>query len=319
MGKTVKPARSGVRKRKRSFFLLVADRISHFEKLGKKKTADNYACAFRHFSMFRKEQDIPVDELSVGEMKDFQVYLINEGLKMNTISLYNRKLRAVYNYALDEEIIHIDKRPFRKSFTGQEKTRKRAVNSNVVKRLANLSILNRETLRFARDLFLFSVYMQGMPFVDMAYLTKKQVRNGIVIYQRRKTNRQLIIKINPQAQAIMDQYCVSDPDCPYIFPILYNPRKRAGRKYSSTLRIYNKRLERLSGLMRLDESLTSYVARHTWASLARHCGVRDTVICEAMGHSNVGITSIYLTSLDTGTVATANRRVITSLIGKCVT
>lgn len=120
MGKTVKPARSGVRKRKRSFFLLVADRISHFEKLGKKKTADNYACAFRHFSMFRKEQDIPVDELSVGEMKDFQVYLINEGLKMNTISLYNRKLRAVYNYALDEEIIHIDKRPFRKSFTGQE-------------------------------------------------------------------------------------------------------------------------------------------------------------------------------------------------------
>ena len=95
--------------------------------------------AFKHFKRFRGDQDIAIEDLTVGQMKDFQSYLIGEGLRMNTISLYNRELRAVYNYALDEEIIQMDKRPFRKSFTGQEKTRKRAVDGGVVKRLAILS------------------------------------------------------------------------------------------------------------------------------------------------------------------------------------
>ena len=127
------------------------------------------------------------------------------------------------------------------------------------------------------------------------------------------------VKIHPQAQIIIDRYMVPDPGCPYLFPILYDPEKRTEREYSSALRVYNKRLDSLSSLLKLDEPLTSYVARHTWASLARQCGTSDTVICEAMGHSHVGVTTIYLASLDTGTVAMANRKVITTLFGKCTT
>ena len=116
------------KEKKLSFFNLIEQRILYFERLNKKKTASNYICAFKHFKRFRGDQDIAIEDLTVGQMKDFQSYLIGEGLRMNTISLYNRELRAVYNYALDEEIIQMDKRPFRKSFTGQEKTRKRAVD-----------------------------------------------------------------------------------------------------------------------------------------------------------------------------------------------
>lgn len=319
MDRTTKPVRHRSGKAKKGFCSLVADRIGHFERLGKKKTADNYECVLRHFRQFRKEEEIAVEDLSVGEMKDFQAYLIGQGLKMNTISLYNRELRAVYHYALDEEIIQTDRRPFRKSFTGREKTRKRAVDSGVVKHLAALSLAGHGMLRFARDLFLFSIYMQGMPFVDIAHLRKDQVRNGWIVYQRRKTNRQLRVKIHPQAQAIIDKYRAADPNCPYLFLILYDPKKRTERNYPSALRVYNKRLCRLSDLLGLDEPLTSYVARHTWASLARQCGTSDTIISEAMGHSHVGVTTIYLASLDTGKVAQANRRVITSLVGRCVT
>lgn len=319
MERTTRPAGSNAGKEKKGFCRLVVERIGHFERLGKKKTADNYACALRHFRQFKGGKDIAVEELSAAEMIDFQAYLISEGLKMNTVSLYNRELRAVYHYALDEEIIQTDRRPFRKSFTGRERTRKRAVDGGVVKRLVSLSLVGRGMLGFARDLFLFSIYMQGMPFVDMAHLRKDQIRNGCVIYQRRKTNRQLKVKIHPQAQAIIDKYRVVEPDCPYLFPILYDPKKRKERKYSSALRVHNKRLCRLSVLLGLDDPLTSYVARHTWASLARRCGTSDTVISEAMGHSHVGVTTIYLASLDTGTVALANRRVITSLVGKLVT
>ena len=301
---------------KLSFFNLIEQRVSYFERLDKKKTANNYICAFKHFKCFREDQDIAVEDLTVGLMKDFQSFLIDKRLKMNTISLYNRMLRAVYNYALDEEIIQTDKRPFRKSFTGQEKTRKRAIDREIVKSLAALSLADKEMLGFARDLFLFSIYMQGMPFIDIAYLKKGQVRNGCVIYQRKKTNRQLRVKIHAQAQIIIDRYRVSDPDCPYLFPILYDSNKRKKREYSSALRVYNKRLDILSSLLKLDDPLTSYVARHTWASLARLCGTSDTVISEAMGHSNVGVTTIYLASLDIGMVAMANERVITMLFGR---
>ncbi len=305
--------RGGTKKGKMGFFRLVAERVRHFTELGKLKTASNYACALKHFRSFRQEEDIAVGDLTAGIIRDFQSYLIGRRLKMNTVSLYNRSLRAAYNYALDEEMIQVDRRPFRKVFTGLEKTRKRALKSPMVRRLIRLP-LAESMLRFARDLFLFSVYMQGMPFVDLAHLTKAQFRNGCIVYQRRKTNRRLVIRVHACARRIIDRYRVKDPDCPYLFPILYNPAKRARVGYFSALRSYNKRLARLSLLLGQEEPLTSYVARHTWASLAREYGVRDTIICEAMGHSDIKTTMIYLNSLDTGVVAAANRKILTSLM-----
>ena len=300
----------------KNFFQLAEERILHFKKLGKKKTASNYTCALRHFKQFREEEDIAVEDLSVGLMKDFQAHLINVRLGMNTISLYNRQLRAIYNYALDEEIVLIDRRPFRKSFTGQEKTRKRAVSHEKIRKLTHFSLVGKNKLEFARDLFLFSIYMQGMPFVDIAYLKKEQVKNDFISYKRKKTNRHLTVKLHEKAKAIIHKYKVNDPDCPYLFPILYNPQRKVSVEYSSALRTHNNRLRQISELMGFDELLTSYVARHTWASQARQCGVHDTVISEAMGHNNLETTTIYLTSLDTGLIASANFQVIASFARK---
>lgn len=298
-----------------SFLSLVAERIRHFEEQGQEKTASNYACALKHFKQFRKEKDVPVKDLSVSLMKDFQAYMIRAGLNMNTVSLYNRMLKAAYNYALDEEIITVDKRPFRKSFTGQEKTRKRTLEEKTVKKLIRLDLEGNGRLEFARDMFLFSVYMQGMPFVDIAHLTKEQVRGGQITYQRRKTNGRLTVAVHPRAQAIIDKWRVDAPDCPYLFPILYNPKKKSAVKYDSALRTHNKRLARISALLGPEHRpLSSYVARHTWASLARKYGVKDNIISEAMGHSHIATTMIYLASLDTRVIASANRKVINALV-----
>ena len=298
---------------KASCFQLVEKRIAHFKDSKKLKTANNYACALKHFRDFRANKDLAIGDLSAGLMRDFQSYLTEKGLTMNTISLYNRSLRAVYNYALDEGILTTDKRPFRKVFTGPEKTRKRALDSEVAQDLVQLSFPNDEKTAFARDLFLFSLYMQGMPFVDIAHLTKKQLQGNHIAYQRRKTNQSLKVYVHALANAIIKRYRVKDPDCPYLFPILYDPKRKRTILYSSALRTYNRRLARVARLVGLDEPLTSYVSRHTWASLARQSGVADNVICEAMGHNNVSTTMIYLTSLDTGTVAAANRKVIATL------
>lgn len=311
----------GNKKRKRmkgknvwGFFRLVAERIVCYTANGQNKTAANIRCALKHFVAFRKGEDIGVEELSVNLIKDFQNYLIREKrLKMNTVSLYMRMLRAVYNYAVDEEIIDEDKRPFRKAYTGQERTRKRALPKGMVEKLIVLR-LDDPVLEFTRDMFLFSIYMQGMPFVDIAHLEKSQVREGYIVYQRRKTNRTLRVKIDLQAQRIIDKYWVEDRDSPYLFPILTRGENGVPGNYNSALRLYNKRLKRLSGMMQLAEPLTSYVSRHTWASLARSYGISDTIISEAMGHTDVKTTTIYLAALDSNRIAGANRRLIASLM-----
>lgn len=113
-------------------------------------------CA-KAFSAFQNGEDVALADVSVSEMKDFQQYLISKGLKMNTVSLYNRVLRAAYHYALDAEIISMDKRPFRKSFTGREKTRKRAVESDIIKRLTKLRLSSNSWLSF-RAIYFFSAF-----------------------------------------------------------------------------------------------------------------------------------------------------------------
>ena len=292
----------------------MSDRIWYFQKRGKMKTAENYATALESFRFFREGKDISPRELSTDMMRDFQSFLTSRGLSRNTISLYMRQLRAAYNYAVDEEMIAVDRKPFRKVFTGMEKTRKRTLRMDTVRKLIMYRLERDSALAFARDIFLFSIYMQGMAFVDIAHLTKAQIDSGRLTYRRRKTGKGLTIVIPPCAKVIIDKYKVSHPDCPYLFPILYNPKTGKTLRFTSALRTYNNRLRRLSQRLGFDVPLSSYVARHTWASLARWNGVEDTVICEAMGHSHVGVTAIYLASLDIGTVASANRKVIRSLL-----
>lgn len=301
-------------KLQKSFFALVNSRIGFFRDEGKDSTANNYACALNSFKNFRSSKDISLHELSPVMMGLFQNYLIRSGLKMNTISLYMRNLRAAYNYAVDEGILAENKRPFRKVFTGLERTRKRALKKEVVKELMTLPLEREPELDFARDLFMFSIYTQGMPFVDIAKLTKEKIRNGYICYKRSKTNQSLEIAILPNAQAIMDKYMDIRPDTPYIFPILYKEGKNGPIKYRSALREHNKRLRLISERMGLQKPLSSYVPRHTWASLAKWSGVDDTVISEAMGHTNIATTTIYLASLDLDVIGSANHAVISSLM-----
>ena len=148
----------------------------------------------------------------------------------------------------------------------------------------------------------------------MAHLQKSQIRRGYVLYRRSKTKRTLKVKIDPHAQQIIDRWGVKDRGNPFLFPILEPDEKENPVHYDSALRLFNKRLAQISALLKLEEPLTSYVSRHTWASLARRCGISDTIICEAMGHANIETTAIYLAALDTEVIASANRKLIASLM-----
>ena len=300
------------RKLERSFFLFMEHRIADLSKAGQDSTAENYQSAFGCFREFRRKKDLAISDLTGNIMQDFQKYMKRKGLAMNTISLYNRNLRAAYNYALDEGLLREDRRPFCKVFTGQEKTRKRAVKADIVKRLIRLPLEGHPELVFARDIFLFCIYTRGMAFVDVAHLTATAPQGQTLVYKRSKTGQQLEVELPKCALEIIARY--KEPGNPYLFPILHNVEAGKTTRYRTALREYNRRLHRLSDRLGMEKPLSSYVARHTWASLAKWNGVSDSVISEAMGHANIMTTIIYLASLDADVISAANHTVLASLM-----
>lgn len=293
-----------------SFFALMSKRIEYLELHMKKSTADNCRCALSSFKQFRKDKDIRLGDITSSVIMEYESYLKARKLCRNTTSFYMRTLRACYNYGVDEkELIPTNKFPFRKVFTGEEKTLKRAVKGNVIQELMRLDLSRKPLLELARDMFLFSIYLQGMPFVDIAHLTQRNIKGGYLTYQRQKTEYRLQIRLLDCAQAIIDKYKMITEDTDLIFPLLYHPGKNKFTSYGSALRTYNRRLHELSNMLELDIPLSSYVARHTWATLAKWAGVPESVISEAMGHTSEETTKIYLDSFNIDVMDGANLKV----------
>lgn len=228
---------------------------------------------------------------------------------MNTTSFYMRILRAVYNRAVEKGLTE-QRYPFRHVYTGVEKTIKRAVSVKVIKKLKELDLSMKPSLDFARDMFLFSFYTRGMSFVDMAYLRKIDLQNGILTYRRRKTGQQLTIKWEKCMEEIICKYSSNKTD--YLLPII-KVQDNERKQYDNALHLVNYRLKDLSKILKLQRPLTLYVARHSWASAAKAKNIPLSVICEGMGHESEKTTQIYLASLETSVVDKANKVILESL------
>ena len=152
---------------------------------------------------------------------------------------------------------------------------------------------------------MFSFYMRGISFIDMANLRKSNLKNGYITYARSKTRQILTVKVEECMTDIITRYESETVDG-YLLPIFtaYN------RNPASQLRTYNKRLKRISTLLELEKPLSSYVTRHTWATLALRKGIPIEVISESMGHENITTTRIYLASLEQSIVDEANAAII---------
>lgn len=293
-----------------SFFSIMNKRIEYLDKNMKKSTADNCRCALNSFKEFRNGKDMRLSDITTSVIKEYENYLKGKNLCRNTTSFYMRTLRAGYNYGVDEEeLLPVNKFPFRKVFTGEDKTLKRAVKENVIQELMKLDLSRKPLLELARDIFLFSIYLQGMPFVDIAHLTQRNIRGGYMIYQRQKTDQRLQIRILDCAQAIIDKYRMITEDTDLLFPLLYHPGRNKFTSYDTALRTHNRRLHELSDILELEIPLSSYVARHTWATLAKWAGIPDNMITEAMGHVSGETTKIYLDNFNIDVMDGANLKV----------
>ena len=312
-----------------SLFTFMHGVIAQLKQLGKVRTSETYTATLKSFMAFRDEQDVPLDGISSDMMLMYEAHLKARGVRMNTISFYMRNLRAVYNRAVEKGLTQPNN-PFRHVYTGVDKTVKRAIPIKAIKALKELDLSMKPSLDFARDMFLFSFYTRGMSFVDMAYLKKTDLQNGILTYRRRKTGQELSIKWEKCMAEIIAKYPENKTD--YLLPIIKeegNGRNSVShqaclngrvvtdegkanerRQYDNTLHLVNYRLKELSTMLKLQRPLTMYVARHSWASAAKSKNVPLSVISEGMGHDSEATTQIYLASLETSVVDKANKMIL---------
>lgn len=294
-------------RQEQSFNDYICLQIARLKRLGKIRTSETYTAALRSFSGFMNDKEVLFDQLNADLIAEYEAYLKGRGNSPNTVSFYMRILKAVYNRAVEDGLTE-QGHPFKSVYTGVEKTLKRAISLNDLKHIKGLDLSLKPNLDFARDMFLFCFYTRGMSFIDMAYLRKKDLQNGILSYRRRKTGQQLFIKWERCMQEIVDKYPINETE--YLLPIITKRDEDYRKQYTNELHRVNHLLKKIGKQLDLPILLTMYVGRHSWASIAKSRNVPISVISEGMGHDSENTTQIYLASLDTSVVDKANKKIL---------
>lgn len=293
---------------KQQFYLLryIDAQIERKKELKKDGMAAAYKSTRSSLAKFLNNSDIRIPAIDLRFVRRYEDFLYSTGVTSNTISYYLRNFRILYNQAIVDGCHSHNEYPFVKAQTRPEKTVKRALTRENLQSLANLMLEDVSELEFSRDLYLFSFYAQGMAFVDIVLLKKSSICNGILTYSRHKSKQLIRIAVTPQMREIMDKYKVAGE---YIFPILDKQDSSEYKLYRLALGRINRHLRRIAAMANIKVPLTTYTARHTWATLARDYGAPVSVISAGLGHTSEEMTRIYLKEFDVSLLDKVNSMV----------
>ena len=253
-----------------SLFSFMQGVIEQLKRLNRIRTSETYTVTLASFMKFRDGQDILLCEIDGDVMMLYEAWLKANGNCPNTISFYMRILRAVYNRAVEKGVTE-QKFPFKHVYTGIDKTVKRAVPLKTVKRIKELDLKTKPHLDYARDMFLFSFYTRGMSFVDMAYLKKSDLKNGILTYRRRKTGQQLTVKWEKCMEEIVAKY-ESHSATQYLLPIITVLHTDERVQYKNALCRVNIALKEIARLVGLVLRCAQYYGDYPCHRIVNHCG-----------------------------------------------
>lgn len=296
-----------------SVFAFFRQQIAKKEQMQCIGTRNNYTSAANRFMEFGNHEDLAFSLMTADMMEMYQAWLFNRGVKQNTVSFYLRNLRTLYNKAIEAGQAP-DKDIFAHVQTANVRTAKRAITVKDIRKIEKLDLPTGSSLDKARDLFLLSFYLRGMAFVDMAFLKKSDLKCGMISYNRRKTHQNLNIEWMKPMQAIIDKYAEQTKDSPYLLPILTGKEATPYTAYRKVEHNTNYNLKKIGEMIGLKIPLTTYVARHTWASIALHMNIPIATISEGMGHNSYKTTQIYLESIDVATVNQAKAKIIRKIL-----
>lgn len=260
-----------------------------------------YVSSYNSLLKFTKKKlDIYFSDIDVTWLNNYEKWLRKRENKDTTLSIQFRTLRAAYNKAIDEGIVNESYYPFKKYKVSKfdTSTNKRAISKKDIQKIMNIALKGNE-LNFARDIFVFSYLCGGINFVDIAHLKDSNIVEEQLIYLRQKTGKQIKLKILPEALDIINKYKRSND---YLFPILndeaYPTKKKKQTRIHYVLDKINQRLKEIAQLINLNVDITTYVARHSFATVLRRSGVNVGIISESLGHTDLKTTQIYLDSFE---------------------
>lgn len=293
--------------------------IERLETLGKYNSAAKHKSALIALNAY-KSTKTALEAIDLDYLKGFELYLRKRENKDNSIATRFAIFKAIYNKAIKEGRIVVKQNPFTLFKVGSlwSKTRKRAIGKEDIQRLLDLEIpynYRSDYKQLAKDLFLFSYFTAGMNFNDIARLQHKDIVNGRVCYSRHKTQKLLSCKLSEQAQAIVERYGKPDYDPEdYIFPIfdrqVHTTEQQKFNRIVKSLRKVNSALKEIGKEIGLQFPLTTYVARHTYATVLKRSGVSVALISESLGHSDLSTTQIYLDSFENSQIDAAMQHLL---------
>lgn len=295
---------------KTNFLAYMASVISRLEKEGRLGTAHVYRSTRRRVVEFEGKEELCFQSLTAEWLKSFQEHLLLCELKWNTVSTYMRMLRAVYTRAVDDGLAEYRPRLFKSVYTGGKSVVKRALDKEVLRKL-KAPVETSEKLERTRLLFVLLFMLRGIPFVDIAYMRRCDLEGETLAYRRRKTGAWLTVHVEPEAMDIIRRLANPDTGSPYLFPFIRRVGHDEYRQYQNALRSFNYNLKALGRHIGVPDNLSSYSARHSWATIANYRNYQQILICNAMGHSSVKVTETYLKGHTDESINKMNREIIT--------
>ena len=284
----------------------------------KRPAVHTYNATLNSFTKFfggqGTEEMLVTDVFTAGKLKEYEAWLRSRNASWNTVSTYMRVLKAVYNRLVEAKRLTYDARLFDSVYTKVEAQSKRSLTEEQMNTLLRTDFEKLpEDVQNVLAYFLLMFLFRGMPFIDMAYLRKQDLKEHCITYCRHKTGKKMVVRIPHEATALFEKCRNKKTDSGYLFPILDETtenEKKLYENYRQALRTFNRKLAKMAALLLPGTNISSYTARHTWATLAFYSGIPIGIISKALGHSSIKVTETYLKPFENEKVDAANDELI---------
>jgi len=255
----------------------------------------------------KNKSNLMFSDINYTFLKKFETFLFKGGCTGGGVSNYMRTLRALINEAIRRKYMSKENYPFATSFNKngyslshlKSEAKPRALSIEDMEKIKNFEIEKHPEFKETWLIYLFSYYCRGMNFADMAKLKWTDIYDGRIFYKRMKTGTQFSIKVNDKIQSIIDEF--KPKVTPYVFPILTDFHKtpeQIKNRRKKRLRKFNQEMKKIARLLGIREDISSYMARHTYASTLNSKDVSVSKISQGLGHKDVATTQHYLKRFD---------------------
>ena len=280
--------------------------ISDLETEGRISTASSYRCAKNSLENFKK--NLMFTDITPSFLKKYERWMLDNGKSITTVGMYLRALRAIYNKQ------DIDKKLYPFGYGKYEipsgENIKKALTIEEIARIYNYEATGTEAM--ARDYWIFLYLCNGMNVKDFCSLKWEDIDGNILTYQREKTKRtnkkpkKITVSLKPETWEIINKYGIrSVVPGSYIFPhyekgITATRKQEVSQQLIKTINKYMKRIARNVGI---NKNVTTYFARHSFATILKRSGTNIAMISDLLGHSSLGVTENYLDSFESDQIS----------------